>query len=107
MKMKQMIRDATHEEYIAKYGIRYQNGGGDCVWTASTIGAEDCGKWVVFSPCTDGIGEGATRADAIADAARAAGVTVEDFESDDNFDPVACDVQEDSILIGQVEEIEA
>lgn len=88
-----------------KLGVRYRNSGGDCVWSpAASIGLT-LGEWIVFSPCNDGIGSGPTREEAIADAAQAAGQSVDEFTAADEFDPVECEIGEDSILIGQVEEI--
>jgi len=86
------------------YGVRYN---GNHVWTPSdycALTADDVGKWIVFSPDNDGISMATTREAAIADAARTCGMTIEEFTAD-NFDPVECDVDEDSILTGQVEEI--
>lgn len=91
-----------------KYGVRYSNRIGDQVWTPgrSVDLSGSVGDWIVFTPSCDGIGTGATRAEAIADAAQAAGMTVEDFEGQPNFDPVASDVDADSVLIGRIEAIE-
>ena len=90
-----------------KYGVRYSNRGGDQVWTPgrSVDLSGSVGDWIVFTPSCDGIGTGATRAEAIADAAQAAGMTVEDFENQPDFDPVASDVDADSVLIGRIEAI--
>ena len=88
-----------------KLGVRYKSSGGDCAWSPSASIELTVGEWIVFSPCNDGIGCGPTRDAAIADAAHAAGMSVEEFTAGDEFDPVACDIGNDSILVGQVEEI--
>lgn len=86
-------------------GIRYKNAGGECVWNPSASIGLTVGEWIVFSPCNDGIGCGPTRDAAIADAAQVAGMTVDEFTAADRFDPVECETGDDSILVGQVEEI--
>ena len=88
-----------------KLGVRYRNAGGECVWNPSASIELTVGEWIVFSPCNDGIGCGPTRDAAIADAAQAAGMTVDEFMAQDEFDPVECETGDDSILVGQVEEI--
>ena len=85
-----------------KYGIRYQNSGGDCVYTSHLMDASDVDKWWVFSPCNEGLAIGDTREAALAHAQAAVGATWNDAE----VDPAACDVQDDSILTGVVEVID-
>jgi hypothetical protein len=85
-----------------KYGIRYQSATGDHVWTSALLSAECIGKWVAFTPSDDGLAMGDTREEAIDQLRCLCGAEWDDSE----IDPPAMEVNEDSILTGQVEAIE-
>jgi hypothetical protein len=61
--------------------------------------AEDVGRWWLYSPDGDGLSVGATRDEAIAIYEQ----TISETLDRDEIDPVASEVQGDSLLTGVVE----